>query len=191
VETVLGNVITYRADRARFVIMTVFLLVFSALPIAMLVVDITEKEFSNLVIALMLCGLFGWMDFAVIMKALYPPVVKISVDGFSCSNRALLQSGTTYRWTEIEGPTQTFGSGGVPLVQMVVNDTGKELRFPPSHFGATYDEMAAVISGARDGRIIDPLDYRQSHRKFVVPGWLVALVPFAAIAAGVAWALLS
>ncbi len=168
-EAVLGDTVVYRAERARFIIGAAFLLIPTALAAALLYWDFADREMGQLFLAVLLFGLCGWMDFIVIMKSLWPPEVRIGTHSFAYTNRGLLVRGTSFAWNELDGPMQVAGSGGVPLVQMVVKATNKKLRFPPSHFGATYEEMAAVITSAQKGQIVDPTTWRACTRASVYP----------------------
>lgn len=84
----------------------------------------------------------------------------------------MLQWPANYGWQDIEGPEQTSGAGGVPLLQLVVKATGRKLRLPPSHFGATYPEMESVISAAQAGRLISPQEWRSEHPQHRFRRWL-------------------
>jgi hypothetical protein len=187
-EAVVDDSVVYRADRARFVIGSVFVMIPTAIAVALLYWDITDRDVGQILLAMLLLGFCGWIDFVVIMKALWPPEVRVGRDSFAYSNRALLVRGTDYRWSELDGPVQVTGSGGVPLVQMIVKATGKKLRFPPSHFGATYDEMANVITAAQSGRVLDPMTWRASHPRINIPGWLAPLLLLVGIVGGLLWA---
>lgn len=188
VEAVLGDTVVYRAERARFIISTAFLLIPTGIAAALLYWDFADRDMVQLLPALLLFGLCGWMDFIVIMKSLWPPEVRIGTHSFAYTNRGLLVRGTSHAWNELEGPTQAAGSGGVPLVQMVVKATNKKLRFPPSHFGATYEEMAAVITAAQNGQTIDPAIWRVSHPRVSIPGWVAPLLLLLGLVGGLLWA---
>jgi hypothetical protein len=109
----------------------------------------------------------------LIAKLIWPPELEVSLKGIHWSNYAMLQWPATYDWQDIEGPEQTSGAQGVPLLQIVVKATGRKLRLPPSHFGASYDEMAAVISAARGGNLISPDQWRSEHPRHAIRHWLL------------------
>jgi hypothetical protein len=187
-ESVLGDTVVYRAERARFIIGTAFLLIPTGVAIALLYWDFADRDTGQLFLAVLLLGLCSWMDIIVIMKALWPPEVRIGVHSFAYTNRGLLIRGTSHAWDELDGPTQVSGSGGVPLVQMIVKATNKKLRFPPSHFGANYDEMAAVITAAQKGQLVDPMTWRASHPRISIPGWVAPLLLLVGLVGGLLWA---
>jgi hypothetical protein len=132
-----------------------------------------DGEAANPLIELMIGGLYLWFDYMIIAKLIWPPEVEISLSGIRFSNRAMFASGS-YDWSELDGPVP--GNGGsfqyrVPLLIMTAPD--RTYRIPPSHFDATYAEMAAVIEAARDGRLIGPARWRSENPQHRVRHWLL------------------
>lgn len=118
-------------------------------------------------------GFYVWLDYVLVTKLLWPPELAVTLSGIRWSNYAMLQWPATYAWQEIDGPEQSSGSGGVPLLQFVVKASGRKLKLPPSHFGSTYDEMAAVVSGARNGKLMSSDEYRAEHPPHRLRHWLL------------------
>jgi len=123
--------------------------------------------------ALPLLGLYLWFDYMLAAKIISPPELEISPAGIRWSNPAMLQWNTNYGWDEIDGPEKGSGGYGIPLLQFVVKASGRKLALPPSHFGATYDEMAALISAAREGSIISPERWLSDHPQHMFRHWLL------------------
>jgi hypothetical protein len=167
--------ILYRANRLRFVIVALFLIAFTVLIgwLAYSVVFLGDTDVGDAWMTLPLLALYIWFDYMVVAKLIWPPELEITLSGIRWSNYAMLQWPTTYGWQDIEGPEQTSGAHGVPLLQVVVKATGRKLKLPPSHFGATYDEMAAVISAAKDGKLISPQQWRSEHPPQGFRNWLL------------------
>jgi hypothetical protein len=167
--------ILYRAHRLRFIIVALLLVPFTFL-IAWPAYDgvfLGDSEVRGAWLTIPLSGLYLWFDYMLVAKLIWPPEIEVSLNGIRWSNYAMLQWPTSYAWQDIDGPEQTWGAHGVSLLQMVVKATGKKLRLPPSHFGATYDEMAAVISAARAGKLISPEQWRTEHPQHPLKHWLL------------------
>ena len=160
-----NGVILYRANRLRFVIAALFVVPFTVL-IALLAYDgifLGDTDVNGRWLTLPLAALYLWFDYMFVAKLIWPPELGVSLRGISWSNYAMLQWPANYAWQEVEGPELTSGAHGVALLQFVVKATGRNLKLPPSHVGATYEEMAAVISAARDGRLISPEQWRSQN----------------------------
>ena len=167
--------IDYCAHRLRFILAAVFLVPLT-LGIGALAYDgvaLGDTEVRSAWILVVLAPIYLWFDFIIVAKLISPPRLSISLSGIRWANPALLEWNTDYDWQDINGPEQTSGGGGVPLLQVVVKATGRKLKLPPSHFGATYDEMAAVISAARSGKLIAPEQWRSEHPQHPLKHWLV------------------
>jgi hypothetical protein len=170
-----NGVILYRANRLRFVLVTLFLVPFTILIgwLAYVGLLLGDAEVRDAWFALPLGALYIWFDYMIVAKLIWPPELGISLIGVSWSNHAMMQWPATYGWQDIDGPEQTVGSGGVPLLQFVIKATGRKLKLPPSHFGATYEEMAAVISAAKAGTLISPEQWRTEHPPHPLKQWLL------------------
>ena len=179
--------IVYRAETSRFIVFSPLCVLFTALLVVLVYSNLIDRDWVQAALTVGGLGLFVFLDYVLLTKALWPPEVKISVDGFSYVNRGL-RIGGWYGWNDLDGPAQTAGGGGVPLVQMTIRSSGKKLKFPPSHFGVSYDEMAAAITEAQEGRIIDIAQWRGSHPNFRLPGWLAPALFVVGIVGGLAWA---
>ena len=167
--------ILYRANRLRFILVALFLIPFTAL-IAMWAYDgfvLRDPEVHDTWLTLPLGALYIWFDYMLVAKLVRPPELEISLKGIRWSNLAMLQWPAYFGWQEIEGPEQTSGAQGVPLLQFVVKATGRKLKLPPSHFGATYDEMAAIISAAKGGTLVSPEQWRSEHPPHAFRHWLL------------------
>lgn len=167
--------ILYRADRLRFIIVGLLLIPFTVV-IAWLAYDgifLADSDVSGAWLMIPLGGLYLWFDYMLVAKLIWPPELEVSLSGIRWSNYAMLQWPATYGWSEIDGPERTSGAHGVPLLQIVIKATGRKLKLPPSHFDATYDEMAAVISGARAGKLISPEQWRREHPQQRFRHWLL------------------
>lgn len=163
--TSINGSIRYRAHRLRFVI-TALVLIPLTMVIAWLAYDYIFLGAHNVRgewLAIPLGGLYLWFDYMLLAKIIQPPELQISLEGIRWSNYAMLQWPVIYDWQEIDGPEPTSGNYDVPLLQLTVRATGRKLKMPPSHFGATYDEMAAVLSAARAGKLISPDEWRTDH----------------------------
>lgn len=165
-----NDTILYRAHRLRFIICALFLLPLTVGMGALVFVHADAHDRGGFLMPI-LAALFLWLDFVVVVKLIWPPEIEISTSGIRLSNRALFVDGA-YSWNEIDGPVQSSGSGGVPILDMKVIANDKKIRMPPSHFGATYEEMAEVISSARSGRLIAPLQWRTDHPQKKLYQWL-------------------
>lgn len=167
--------ILYRANRLRFVIVALFLIAFTVLIgwFAYDVVLVGDAEVRDAWMALPLLALYLWFDYMVAAKLIWPPELQITRSGIRWSNYAMLQWPTTYEWQEIEGPEQVSGANGVPLLQVIIKSTGRKLKLPPSHFGATYDEMAGVMSAAKGGSLVSPEKWRSEHPQHALRHWLL------------------
>ncbi|HEX5258447.1 MAG TPA: hypothetical protein VFW35_06670 [Sphingomicrobium sp.] len=186
-----NGVIVYRAHRLRFVIAALLIVPFT-FPIAWLGYNgifLHDSDVRGAWLTPLLGGLYLWFDYMLLAKLIWPPELQVSLNGIRWSNYAMLQWPATYVWQDIEGPTQTNGAQGVPLLQIEVKATGRKLRLPPSHFGATYDEMAAVISAAHAGKLISPDEWRCEHPPHRLRHWLLDWGLPLGLAVGVAFAL--
>jgi len=140
-------------------------LVFLPFSVAMFFAGWTNANFSDpsdVVFVALIGPLYLWFNYILLVKLIWPPEMEISANGIRVDNRALFAVGT-YGWSDIDGPDEGKGASGVPLLEMTVKASGKKIRMPPSHFGATYPEMAEVISSARSGHLIDPQLWRADH----------------------------
>jgi hypothetical protein len=160
-----GSVLIYRAGRLRFVIGAALLVPFTAL-IAWLAYDgilLGDSEVTGAWLTIPLLGLYIWFDYMLFAKLVWPPELQVSGQGIRWANYAMFQWPASYDWQDIDGPERINGASGVPLLQIVVKRTGRKLKLPPSHFGATYDEMEAAISAARTGKLFSPDAWRSEH----------------------------
>jgi hypothetical protein len=170
-----NGVIIYRAHRLRFIIAAILLVPFSVF-IAWLGYDgifLGDSDVREAWLAIPLGGLYLWFDYMLIAKLIWPPELQVSLNGIRWSNYAMFQWPAAYGWQDIDGPEETNGAQGVPLLQLVLKATRRKLRLPPSHFGATYEEMAAVISAARAGKVISPDQWRSEHPPHRLRHWLL------------------
>ena len=170
-----GASILYRAHRLRFILVLLFLLPFTVL-MAALAYDglvLGDKDVNGAWATPFIGALFIWFDYIVIVKLFRPPELEVTPRGIRWANYSMLEPSTWYDWNDIEGPEQSAGTNGISLLQIVVKSTGKKLRMPPSHFGATYEEMAAIIAAARAGRLISPDEWRSAHPQHPVRRWLI------------------
>jgi hypothetical protein len=167
--------ILYRANRLRFILVALFIVPFTILA-AWLAYDgivLGDKDVRGAWLTIPLGALYVWFDYMLAAKLIWPPELGISQTGINWSNYAMMQWPATYGWQDVEGPEQTSGAHGVPLLQFVVKATGRKLKLAPSHFGATYGEMAAVISAAKGGTLISPEQWRSEHPPHVLRHWLL------------------
>jgi hypothetical protein len=167
--------ILYRANRLRFILVALFLIPFTAL-IALWAYDgfvLRDPEVHDPWLTLPLGALYIWFDYMLVAKLVWPPELEVSLKGIRWSNCAMLQWPANFGWQDIEGPEQTSGAQGVPLLQFIVKATGRKLKLPPSHFGATYDEMLAVISAAKRGTLVSPEQWRSDHPPHTFRHWLL------------------
>ena len=167
--------ILYRANRLRFILVALFLFPVTAL-IGVWAYDgfvLRDPDVHDAWLSLLLGALYIWFDYVIVAKLVRPPELEVSTTGIRWSNYAMLQWPANYEWQDIEGPEQTSGAHGVPLLQFVVKATGRKLKLPPSHFGATYDEMAAVISAAEGGTLLSPEQWRSEHPPHAFRHWLL------------------
>lgn len=161
----LNGAIVYRASRLRFIIVALFVLPFTVL-IAWWAYDGVLRGDTNVReswVLVPLCAFYIWFDYVLVAKLVCPPELTISPTGIRWSNYAMLQWPANYEWTDLEGPDRTNDAHGGALLQFVVKATGRKLKLPPNHFGASYDEMAAVILAARNGQLISPEQWRTQH----------------------------
>lgn len=171
----MNSLILYRANRLRFIIGALFLIPFTGL-IAMWCYEgfvLRDHDVHDAWLSVPLGALYVWLDYLLVAKLLWPPELEISLKGIRWSNYAMLQWPASYGWQDIEGPQPTRGAQGVPLLRFVVKATGRKLELPPSHFGASYEEMAAVISAAKGGTLISPERWRTEHPPHAFRHWLL------------------
>jgi len=169
------GIVVYRAHRLRFII-AALLLVPMTLLIAWLAYDgvvLGDSEVRGAWLTIPVGGLYLWFDYMLIAKLIWPPELQVSRRGILWSNYAMLQWPASHAWQDIEGPEQTSGAQGVPLLQLVVKPTGRKLKLPPSHFGATYAEMEAIISAARSGKLISRDEWRSEHPRHRFRDWVL------------------
>src|SRR5207248_11780626 len=117
--------IVYRAHRLRFIITALFIIPMT-LGIAALGYDgvvLGDPEVRGAWLLLALGPLYLWFDFILVAKLISPPELEISLNGIRWANSAMLQWSTNYSWQEIDGPEETAGAHGVPLLQIVVKAT--------------------------------------------------------------------
>lgn len=147
---------------------------------------LTEGGVRNALLIPPMLGVIGYLDFVVAVKLIWPPEIEVSLGGLRWVNHTMRGSGN-YTWAELDGPSQVYAGHGVSLLQMTVMATGRTLKYPPSHFGATYAEMAAVIEAAQAGRLLDPQQWRRDHPPHPFRDWALdwGLPILGAI--GVAW----
>lgn len=179
--------ISYKARRLRFGIGATLLIPMTAVMLWLADSAFKRSAGQALLWSALVC-LYVFLSYVVITKLVWPPEVEISVTGFRYTNRGL-RIGGTYRWDELDGPIQIPGVYGVPLVQMIVKSSGRKLRFPPSHFDATYGEMAAVIDNARAGHLVNPEGWREEHPRNRLREWTVQWGLPIAGGIGLAWLL--
>lgn len=172
---IVDGVIIYRAHRLRFIVAALILGPATALMLWLAYYGIVHRDIDvrGVLIAILVGPIYVWLDWGIFAKLIRPPEMDISLKGVRWSNYAMLERPTDYLWKELEGPEPATGGYGVPLLQFVVTSTGRKLRLPPGHFGATYDEMAAVISAARGGRLISPEQWRSQHPQHPFRHWLI------------------
>ncbi|HET8535215.1 MAG TPA: hypothetical protein VFL74_06665 [Sphingomicrobium sp.] len=168
-------VILYRANRLRFLI-GVLILLPCTFGIAALGYDglvLGDSEVRGAWLAIPLGAFFIWFDYMVAAKLIRPPELEISLKGIRWENCALLQWDTNYGWQDIDGPEHASSGYGVPLLQIVVKASGRKLSLAPSHFGATYSEMAEIILAARSGKLLSPEEWRSEHPQHPFRRWLL------------------
>lgn len=164
--------ILYRANRLRFAVATALIAPVAILFLVLAFSDFASGDGDQ---GLLMAGLdlfFLWLGYIFVANSIWPPELEISFRGVRLFKRGLFVSGS-YAWEDLDGPVEVRGGYGVPLLQMIVRATGKKLRVPPSHFGATYEEMAAVIEGAQEGRLIDRARWRAEHPPHPLRDWLL------------------
>lgn len=169
-----NGTITYRAHRLRFIVTALFLVPLTA-GIAALAYDgviLGDPEVRSAWLLIALGPLYLWFDYIVLAKIVAPPEFALASEGFSWANAAMLEWSKTYNWSEISGPERVAGVNGVPLLQLIVKATGRKLLLPPSHFGSTYDEMAAAMAAARNGVPFSTDQWRSEHPSHPFEHWL-------------------
>ena len=169
-----NGTIIYRAHRLRFIVTALFLVPMTA-GIAALAYDgvlLGDPAVRSAWLLIALGPLYLWFDYIVFAKIVSPPEFALSKEGITWANPALLEWSRRYSWSEINGPEKVAGSNGVPLLQIIVKATGRKLRLPPSHFGSTYDEMAAAMAAASNGASFLPEQWRSEHPPHPFKHWL-------------------
>jgi len=173
--TTTNGALIYRAHRLRF-ILTALLLLPMTVGIGALVYDgvlLGDPEVRGAWLLLALGPIYLWLDYVTVAKLISPPEFEVSPAGIRWQNPAMLQWSREYNWNDIDGPEAISGKNGVPLLQVVVKASGRKLKLPPSHFGATYDEMAAVMSAARAGTFNSPQRWRAEHPQHPLKHWVL------------------
>jgi len=67
------------------------------------------------------------------------------------------------------------GKSDLLFVCFVVKSSGRQVDLPLTDIGgATYDEVAAVVSSARDGKIMLPEQWRAQNTRHRLRAWLLA-----------------
>ena len=169
------DTILYRAHRLRFALFTPIAISFTVGMFALGYDGLIrgDHEVRGAWLCLPLGALFLWFDWVLFAKLLWPPEMEVSLTGLRWANRSMLEPDTDYGWQDIDGPQQSIGGKGVPLLEMTVKATGRRLRLPPSHFGATYEEMAAVIAAAKSGTLVTPQQWRNDHPQNLLKDWVI------------------
>jgi len=175
VMAVATDTILYRAHRLRFALFAPISIAFTVGMFALGYDGLIsgDPEVRGAWLCLPLGALFLWFDWILFAKLLWPPEMEVSLTGIRWANRSMLEPDTSYGWQDIDGPEQSIGSKGVPLLELIVKTTGRWLRLPPSHFGATYEEMAAVIKAAKNGTLITPQQWRNEHPRHMLKDWVI------------------
>jgi hypothetical protein len=130
-----------------------------ALAFAGIVVGDTDVRFPWLTVPLAaLCGLLSYL---FVKNLIWPPRLEITGQGLSWANFGTADA--SYGWEEIDGPhlKNVRLRNDIFFVCFTVKSTGRELELPLNDIGgATFDELAAVISSARKGKMNSPEEQR-------------------------------
>ena len=169
------DTVLYRAHRLRFALFIPFAITFTVFTAALAYdgLILGDGEVRGAWLLLPLSGVFLWFDWVILAKLIWPPELEISPGGIRWENRSMREPSTFYVWQDIDGPEQSIGGKGVTLLEMTVIATSKRLRLPPSHCGATFDEMAAVMASAKRGVILSPQAWRAENPQHPVKDWVI------------------
>jgi len=129
-----GASILYRAHRLRFILVLSFLLPFTVL-MAALAYDglvLGDKDVNGAWATPVIGALFIWFDYVAIMKLFRPPELEVTPTGIRWANYSMLEPSAWYGWDDIEGPEQSAGTSGIPLLQIVVKATERSCVCRPA-----------------------------------------------------------
>lgn len=151
------NVVVYRARRLGIIVWAFVFVPLTVLCVAFafagIVIGDTDVRFAWLMVPL--SALLGLLSYKFVKNLIWPPRLEISREGLSWVNFDAADA--SYGWEEIEGPQlKTIRlRNDIFFVTFIVKSTGCEVDLLLNDIGgATYDEVAAVISSARRGAII-------------------------------------
>lgn len=171
--------IHFRAGRTRFAIGTFLVIPITFGFLLSLIFRLTSDkpwtpaETIQVPISLLLEGVLIWLCYGLVVKLLWPPDLKISIEQFQYT---LSGKSHVYPWGALVGPVETSGAYGVPLLQMTVESSGRKFLIPPSHFNSTYAEMAGIIADAQRGCLTTPEAWRAQHPRTGIPEWAIRLL---------------
>lgn len=159
-----SQTVSLQAGRTRFILAALLIFPTTIFSVIMICLLLSEgaggPDFPKLFTGVPLVGVLIWLCYADVGKMIWPPKLDLSLAGLRYAQRGRTE---TYNWAELDGPTETSGAGGVPLLQMIVKASGKRLLIPPSHFRSTYAEMAGIVGDAQAGRLTSVEGWRSQH----------------------------
>jgi hypothetical protein len=148
------NVVVYQARRLGIILWAVVFLSLTVLCVVLAFAGIVagdeDVRFAWLMVPL--APLLGWLAYKFVKNLIWPPKLEISREGVSWVNFDTADA--SYRWEEIDGPQlkKIVLRNEISFVTFIVKSTGREVDLLLNDIGgATYDEVAAVISSARQG----------------------------------------
>lgn len=168
------DVIVYRAHRLGSALWTLLFVALTSLCVAVVYAGIVlgEKDARNAWLGVPVAALLGFLAYRFAINVIWPPQLEISRDGLRWAHFDTPDA--SYGWEAIDGPQlQKIGRSAL-FVRFVVKATGRELDLALNDIGgATYDEIAAVISSARVGKIISPEKWRIQNPGHSLRDWLL------------------
>jgi hypothetical protein len=144
-----------------------------------------DKDVKGAWLLVPMAVLLGWLTYKFVINLVRPPKLEVSRNGLSWTNFDAADA--NYRWQDIEGPQLKKVGRSALFMCFVVKATGRKVDLPLNDIGrATYDEIAAVISSAREGSVISPEEWRVEHPQHSFRRWMINwALP---VAGGILWA---
>lgn len=157
------DAVVYRAQRIGIILWVLVFVPLTVLCVALAFAGIVagDKDVRFAWLMVPLAALFGLLSYGFVKNLIWLPRLEISREGLSWVN--FDTSDASYSWEQIDGPQlkKVRLRNDIFFVCFIVKATGRELDLALNDIGgATYDEIAAVISSARKGTIISPEEWR-------------------------------
>jgi len=168
------EVIVYRAHRIGSASWTLFFVALTLLGAAVAYAGIIagDQDARHAWLVAPVAALCAFLAYRFGTNLIWPPELEISREGLRWAHFDTPDA--SFGWEDIDGPRLKKVGRAAQFVCFVVKATGRELDLALNDIGgATYDEIAAIISAARGGRIISPEEWRVHNPRHRIRDWLL------------------